>query len=220
MYGIMSLNKLRFFTRSSSRGDPVDQSALRRPRTACRTCNRWHPFNRQMYLGARIMLPGHLLASKGDRIAMHSSVETRYAFLDEDVVAFMAKLHPRWKLRGVLQGQVRRTESGRALAAEGSRLAAQEHVPRPDGYLGRRLAATASLDRPGTISRIARRRRGTSIRDAVAAARREAIEACGRGLAANQPGNGPHRRDRDATVAPPVHRRWICADLSIASCKS
>ena len=33
---------------------------------------------------------------------MHSSVETRYAFLDEDVIAYMAKLHPRWKLRGVM----------------------------------------------------------------------------------------------------------------------
>jgi asparagine synthase (glutamine-hydrolysing) len=48
------------------------------------------------------MLPGHLLASKGDRVAMHSSVETRYAFLDEDVIAYMAKIHPRWKLRGVM----------------------------------------------------------------------------------------------------------------------
>jgi asparagine synthase (glutamine-hydrolysing) len=48
------------------------------------------------------MLPGHLLASKGDRVAMNSSVETRYAFLDEDVIAFMAKIHPRWKLRGVM----------------------------------------------------------------------------------------------------------------------
>ena len=54
-----------------------------------------------MYLGARIMLPGHLLACKGDRVAMHSSVEGRYPFLDEDVIAFMAKLHPRWKLRGL-----------------------------------------------------------------------------------------------------------------------
>ena len=31
---------------------------------------------------------------------MHSSVEVRYPFLDEDVFAFLAKLHPRWKLRG------------------------------------------------------------------------------------------------------------------------
>src|SRR4029077_4161617 len=39
--------------------------------------------------------------SKGDRVAMHSSVETRYPFLDDDVIAFMARLHPRWKLRGL-----------------------------------------------------------------------------------------------------------------------
>jgi asparagine synthase (glutamine-hydrolysing) len=32
---------------------------------------------------------------------MHSSVETRYPFLDEDVFAFLARLHPRWKLRGL-----------------------------------------------------------------------------------------------------------------------
>jgi asparagine synthase (glutamine-hydrolysing) len=32
---------------------------------------------------------------------MNSSVETRYPFLDEDVFAFLAKLHPRWKLRGL-----------------------------------------------------------------------------------------------------------------------
>jgi asparagine synthase (glutamine-hydrolysing) len=46
------------------------------------------------------MLPGLLLASKGDRVAMNSSVETRYPFLDEEVFAFLAQLHPRWKLRG------------------------------------------------------------------------------------------------------------------------
>ena len=63
--------------------------------------NRWDPFNRQMYFGGRIMLPGHLLASKGDRVAMHSSVETRYPFLDERVFDFLARLHPRWKMRGL-----------------------------------------------------------------------------------------------------------------------
>src|SRR5262249_27744108 len=54
-----------------------------------------------IYLGGRIMLPGHLLASKGDRMAMNSSVETRYPFLDEDVVDFTARLDPRWKMRGL-----------------------------------------------------------------------------------------------------------------------
>jgi asparagine synthase (glutamine-hydrolysing) len=44
---------------------------------------------------------GLLLQAKGDRAAMHSSVETRYPFLDEDVFDYLAPLHPRWKLRGL-----------------------------------------------------------------------------------------------------------------------
>jgi asparagine synthase (glutamine-hydrolysing) len=34
---------------------------------------------------------------------MSQSVETRYPFLDERVIAYMAGLHPRWKLRGLLK---------------------------------------------------------------------------------------------------------------------
>ncbi len=101
LYGMMSVNKLRFFTpelrREALEHSPWDDLDL------SPDMMRWHPFNRQMYIGSRIMLPGHLLASKGDRVAMHSSVETRYAFLDEDVLDYIAKLHPRWKLRGVLK---------------------------------------------------------------------------------------------------------------------
>src|SRR5262245_34174648 len=60
---------------------------------------RWHSLNQAAYWAARIHLPGHLLSLKGDRVGMRSSVETRYPFLDEDVFAFLARLHPRWKLR-------------------------------------------------------------------------------------------------------------------------
>lgn len=100
LYGVVSVNKLRFFTGAAREHVLARLAAddLELPPEI----HRWHPFNRQMYFGARVMLPGHLLASKGDRIAMHSSVETRYAFLDEDVIAYMSKVHPRWKLRGVL----------------------------------------------------------------------------------------------------------------------
>jgi len=101
LYGMMALNKLRFF-----RPEVLQQVQAHSPYDDLQVpaeIHRWHPFHRQMYLGARVMLPGHLLASKGDRVAMHSSVEVRYPFLDEDVVAFMAKLHPRWKLRGVFK---------------------------------------------------------------------------------------------------------------------
>jgi len=117
LYGMMSLNKLRFFTpelrEKAMAGSPWDEINLHPD------LKRWHPFNRQMYLGSRIMLPGHLLSSKGDRVAMHSSVETRYAFLDEDVIGYMSKLHPRWKLRGVMKDKfVERKVAERWLPAD------------------------------------------------------------------------------------------------------
>lgn len=60
----------------------------------------WHPLNQSLYLGYKTMLPGLLMNHKGDRPAMHNSVETRYPFLDEDVVAFCSRVHPKYKLRG------------------------------------------------------------------------------------------------------------------------
>ena len=99
VYGLMSLSKLRFFT-----PDVTKQLMARSPYEDLNLSpdlHRWHPFNRQMYLGARIMLPGHLLAGKGDRVSMHNSVEARYPFLDEDVISVMAKIDPRFKLRGL-----------------------------------------------------------------------------------------------------------------------
>ena len=64
---------------------------------------RWHPLNRSLYLGYKVHLAGLLLTQKGDRIAMANSVEARYPFLDEDVIAYASRLHPRWKLRRGLQ---------------------------------------------------------------------------------------------------------------------
>jgi asparagine synthase (glutamine-hydrolysing) len=99
IYGLMSLSKLRFYSawmqESLASHMPYEDLKLNLERI-----RRWHPLNRALYLGARIHLPGLLLNAKGDRVAMNSSVETRYPFLDEDVFAFLARLHPRWKLRG------------------------------------------------------------------------------------------------------------------------
>ncbi|XSG81794.1 MAG: asparagine synthase (glutamine-hydrolyzing) [Methyloligella sp. ZOD6] len=61
---------------------------------------RWHPLNRSLYLGYKVHLPGLLLSQKGDRVAMANGVEVRYPFLDEDVIAYGARLHPKWKLNG------------------------------------------------------------------------------------------------------------------------
>jgi asparagine synthase (glutamine-hydrolysing) len=99
IYGLMSVSKLRFFSPElrQTLGDHLPYDDLRVNLDRVR---RWHPLNRGLYYGGRIHLPGLLLNAKGDRVAMHSSVETRYPFLDEDVFGFLARLHPRWKMRG------------------------------------------------------------------------------------------------------------------------
>jgi asparagine synthase (glutamine-hydrolysing) len=62
---------------------------------------RWDPLNRSLYLGYKVMLAGMLLNHKGDRVTMANSVEGRYPFLDEDLIALTSRLAPRWKLRGL-----------------------------------------------------------------------------------------------------------------------
>jgi asparagine synthase (glutamine-hydrolysing) len=62
--------------------------------------NRWAPLNQSLYVGYKLMLAGLLMLSKGDRIAMHNSVETRYPFLDDDVIRFCCGIAPEYKLRG------------------------------------------------------------------------------------------------------------------------
>ncbi len=99
IYGVLSVNRLRFFSSDtlSKLGDYIPYLGLEPNFERMR---RWHPTNRAFFWAGRVLLAGHLLADKGDRVAMNSSVETRYPFLDEEVFAFLARLHPRWKLHG------------------------------------------------------------------------------------------------------------------------
>ncbi|MFT3881746.1 MAG: asparagine synthase C-terminal domain-containing protein [Gemmatales bacterium] len=97
-YTQLGLNKLRFMTPQMLEGaTPYELEDLPLP---FERMWKWHPLNRGLAWGIRLQLAGMLLQAKGDRIAMNSSVETRYPFLDEDVFDFTATLHPRWKLRG------------------------------------------------------------------------------------------------------------------------
>jgi asparagine synthase (glutamine-hydrolysing) len=76
---------------------------------------RWHPLHQSLYLGIRVHLAGLLLSLAGDRVAMHSSVEARYPFLDEDVMDFLARTPPGWKLRGFQDKYLLRLTAGRWL---------------------------------------------------------------------------------------------------------
>lgn len=61
-----------------------------------------HPFCQAECLETTGLLPGYILSSQGDRMAMAHSVEGRYPFLDHRVVEFAAKLPHRLKMK-VLQ---------------------------------------------------------------------------------------------------------------------
>ncbi len=60
----------------------------------------WHPLNRSLYLGYKIMLAGLLMTHKGDRPALAHSVEARFPFLDRELIKFCNSLHPDLKLKG------------------------------------------------------------------------------------------------------------------------
>jgi asparagine synthase (glutamine-hydrolysing) len=78
---------------------------------------RWHPLNQSLYVGYKVMLAGMLLFSKGDRIAMNSSVETRYPFLDDDVIRFCSEISPDYKLRGMTDKWILRQVAAKTLPA-------------------------------------------------------------------------------------------------------
>src|SRR5207245_2132021 len=117
VYGLYSTAKLRFFSQHmwDQLGDHLPYADLDLDLDRMR---RWHPLNRSLLLGSKLMLAGHLLCSKGDRVAMHSSVETRYPFLDEEVYDFLARLHPRWKMRGLTDKYILRKVAERWLPPE------------------------------------------------------------------------------------------------------
>jgi asparagine synthase (glutamine-hydrolysing) len=117
IYGIMSLSKLLFYS-DEMRAQLLDHVPYEDLGLVADRMRRWHPLNRELYLSARVHLAGLLLNAKGDRVAMHSSVETRYPFLDESVCEFLARLDPRWKLSGLTDKLLLRRVAERWLPKE------------------------------------------------------------------------------------------------------
>ncbi|MEP6670768.1 MAG: asparagine synthase (glutamine-hydrolyzing) [Chthoniobacter sp.] len=130
-YGLLGLSKLRFYSDAMhevrEQANPWDDLQIPLERA-----KRWHPLNRGIWVAGRVTLAGHLLQAKGDRVAMHSSVEVRYPFLDEDVFTFLSKLDPSWKLRGFRDKHI-------------LRLLAERWLP-PSVYQRRKVIFRAPLD--------------------------------------------------------------------------
>ena len=70
--------------------------------------NHWHPLHQAQYLETRLLLPGYILSSQGDRMAMAHGIETRFPFLDHRLVEFAAGLPPELKLRGLREKHILR----------------------------------------------------------------------------------------------------------------
>jgi asparagine synthase (glutamine-hydrolysing) len=113
---------------------------------------RWHPLSQAQYLETAYLLPGYILSSQGDRMAMAHSVEGRFPFLDHRVVEAAARIPPRLKLNGLTEKYVLRRAAAGLLPA---RLAERPKQPyrAPDSasffgsaspdYVARLLSGTA-----------------------------------------------------------------------------
>ena len=78
-----------------ARYDPLEDLKQKLPEAF----NSWPPFVKAEYLEAQYLLPGYILSSQGDRMAMAHAVEGRYPFLDHRVVAFSSKLPTNLKMK-------------------------------------------------------------------------------------------------------------------------
>lgn len=62
---------------------------------------RWNEFFQAQYLEMTGLLPGYILSSQGDRVAMAHSIEGRFPFLDHRVVELAATIPPRMKMKAL-----------------------------------------------------------------------------------------------------------------------
>ena len=78
---------------------------------------RWHPQHKAQYLETRFLLPGYILSSQGDRMAMAHGVEGRFPFLDHRLIEFANRLPPRLTLKGLAEKHILRKAAEHLLPA-------------------------------------------------------------------------------------------------------
>ena len=99
----------------------------------------WPEFCQAQYLEATQLLPGYILSSQGDRMAMAHSVEGRYPFLDYRVSEFAAKLHPSVKMRVLNEKYLlKRAARGKVPASILERSKQPYRAPDGKSFLGKR----------------------------------------------------------------------------------
>ncbi|MER9586342.1 asparagine synthase (glutamine-hydrolyzing) [Mesorhizobium sp. M0276] len=113
--------------------DAAEELAARLPGAFAR----WHPLHQAQYLEARFLLPGYILSSQGDRMAMAHGIEGRFPFLDHHLVEFAAGLPPEMKLKGLVEKHILREATKDLLpAAIGRRTKQPYRAPDSQSFVG------------------------------------------------------------------------------------
>jgi asparagine synthase (glutamine-hydrolysing) len=94
--------------------DPVGEQIARLPSGFAS----WTALAQDQFLEVRTLLSAYLLSSQGDRMLMANSVEGRFPFLDQDVVALANSLPDRYKLAGLAEKAVLKTVAQDLVPAE------------------------------------------------------------------------------------------------------
>jgi asparagine synthase (glutamine-hydrolysing) len=144
---------------------------------------KWPAFGKAEFLETRYLLPGYILSSQGDRMAMAHAVEGRYPFLDHRVVEFAARLPAQLKMK-VLDQKHLLKQAVKGLIPESIRMRHKQPYRAPegksffvrkDGYIGdlltpSRLKQDGIFDPKSTEALINKFRSGrdTSLRDNMA----------------------------------------------------
>jgi asparagine synthase (glutamine-hydrolysing) len=78
---------------------------------------RWNEMSQSQYLEATMLLPGYILSSQGDRMAMAHSVEGRFPFLDYRVIELAASIPPRLRMKALNEKYILKRAAGHLVPA-------------------------------------------------------------------------------------------------------
>jgi asparagine synthase (glutamine-hydrolysing) len=109
--------------------DPLEELRARLPERF----SSWDPFAQAQYLESTILLPGYLLSSQGDRVAMGHSVEGRYPFLDVRLMEWAGRLPARLKMKVLDEKHVLK-RAGHDLVPDAVRRRPKQPYRAPDAH--------------------------------------------------------------------------------------
>lgn len=108
----------RFFTEPYENTDRSDELYADVIETLPTTFNAWQPFAQAQFLEASVLLPGYILSSQGDRMAMAHGIEGRFPFLDHRLAEFAGRIPPRWKMKGLCEKYLLKRAAGKLVPDE------------------------------------------------------------------------------------------------------